>query len=245
MSRQTLRILCFGDSLTSGYFEWGTASHPYALKLEDRLTGAFPHVDVEVVVDGVPGDVATFDRFYKRFTNAWQKKSYDWAIVLAGTNDIAYGIPSDDIFTALADIYDVALSRERNILALTVPECMSKAERSTTARNELNQSILDNKDTNYYAFDLHAHIPYHSLSEQDRAKYWDDGVHLRDDGYDWMGNHIANALIDILRREGTLEPASSAPPEDLLDDDFSFDEEDGNPRNIHEGYVVVRKKDLY
>lgn len=97
-----------------------------------------------------------------------------------------------------------------------------------------------------YAFDLHSKIPYHSLSERDRERYWDDGLHLRDEGYDWMGNHIADALIDILWSEGTFEePPNSKPSEVLvLEDELQFDEEDGNPRNINEGYVVVRKKDL-
>ncbi|KAF5536156.1 esterase [Fusarium napiforme] len=89
-------------------------------------------------------------------------------------------------------------------------------------------------------------IPYHSLSERDRERYWDDGLHLRDEGYDWMGNHIADALIDILWSEGTFEePINSRASEVLaLEDEVQFDEEDGNPRNINEGYVVVRKKDL-
>ncbi|KAM0564210.1 hypothetical protein ACHAPJ_000420 [Fusarium lateritium] len=185
MTRKTLRILCFGDSLTSGYFSHGMDSHPYALKLEDRLTGTFPEVDFEIVVDGVPGDVASFNRFYDRLDAAWKKQSYDWTIVLGGTN---------------------------------------------------------------YSFDLHSKIPYHSLSDEDRYRYWDDGLHLRDEGYNWMGNHIADALIDILWREGTFEqPTSSktADPSDVIvEDEFTFDEEDGNPRNLNEGYVVVRKKDL-
>lgn len=75
MGRKTLRILCFGDSLTSGYFAWGMGSHPYALKLEDRLTGAFPDVDFEVVADGQPGDIASFERFRKRMEAACMSSS--------------------------------------------------------------------------------------------------------------------------------------------------------------------------
>jgi hypothetical protein len=75
MGRKTLRILCFGDSLTSGYFAWGMGSHPYALKLEDRLTGAFPDVDFEVVADGQPGDIASFERFRKRMEAACTSNS--------------------------------------------------------------------------------------------------------------------------------------------------------------------------
>ncbi|KAM0251240.1 hypothetical protein ACHAP5_001837 [Fusarium lateritium] len=245
MPRKTLRILCFGDSLTSGYFSHGLDSRPYARKLEDRLRGTFPEVNFEIDVNGVPGDVASFNRFYSRMDAVWKNKSYDWTIVLGGTNDIAYGIPAEDIFDALKKVYDFVLSRERKVLALTVPECESKDKSCTASRNDLNKCILKHKDTGYYAFDLHSKIPYHSLSEEARDRYWDDGLHLRDEGYDWMGNHIADALIDILWSEGAFEQPTAKSP-DLMDGDdgFFFDEEDGNPRKINEGYVVVRKKDL-
>jgi hypothetical protein len=62
-------------------------------------------------------------------------------------SDIAYGVPPENIFSALKDIYDVPLSREFKVLALTVPESKSKGKRGTSSRNELNQSILKNKDT--------------------------------------------------------------------------------------------------
>lgn len=68
--KMSIRILCFGDSLTSGWFCQGLDSHPYSLKLEDRLTGAFPDVDFQVVTDGCPGDVASFERFQNRIKDA-------------------------------------------------------------------------------------------------------------------------------------------------------------------------------
>jgi hypothetical protein len=63
------------------------------------------------------------------------------------SSDIAYGIPTEDIFDALKKVYDFVLSRERKVLALTVPERESKHERSTASRNDLNRYILKNKDT--------------------------------------------------------------------------------------------------
>lgn len=60
-----------------------------------------------------------------------------------------------------------------------------------------------------------------------------------------MGNHIADALIDILWSEGAFEQPTAKSPDSIDGDDgFFFAEEDGNPRKINEGYVVVRKKDL-
>lgn len=99
-----------------------------------------------------------------------------------------------------------------------------------------------------HAFDLKKHIPYHSLSEDDKGRYWDDGLHLTPDGYDWMGGHIADAFTAILRGgkpagqgRSTAIPASAP----KRSGETTLDEESGNPRNINEGYVVVRKHDLY
>ncbi|KAJ4130993.1 hypothetical protein NW768_006533 [Fusarium equiseti] len=242
MTHKKLNILCFGDSLTSGYYCYGMGSHPYATKLEDRLSGTFPEVDFDIAVNGVPGDVASFEPWYMRFKEALSKKTYDWVIVLGGTNDIGYGIPTEKIFSSLTKTYDLARGKGSKVLALTVPECGSKYAKATATRNELNKSILNHKKTKFYAFDLKSKIPYHALSRQDCDRYWDDGLHLKEEGYDWMGNHIADAMIDILWHEGTFEQPSDISV--VEEEQLAFDEEDGNPRNIDEGYIVVRKKDL-
>lgn len=62
-----LRVLCFGDSLTSGYFHFGLGSHPYAIKLEQRLSRALPSVPMRVDTNGLPGDIAAFKPFSERF----------------------------------------------------------------------------------------------------------------------------------------------------------------------------------
>lgn len=65
--RKSVRVLCFGDSLTSGYFAWGMGSSPYSATLKSRLAAKFPDVDFTIGTDGVPGDVASLERFYQRF----------------------------------------------------------------------------------------------------------------------------------------------------------------------------------
>ena len=51
-----LRILCFGDSLTAGFWHYGCEFHPYALKLKEELQKAFSDIEITVDVDGVSGD---------------------------------------------------------------------------------------------------------------------------------------------------------------------------------------------
>jgi hypothetical protein len=75
--------------------------------------------------------------------------------------------------------------------------------------------------------------------------YWDDGLHLTEEGYDWMGGHIAKALIRLMKsEEGTPLVRRSHGVAGKNWDDGNFDEENGNPKELSQGYVVVRKKDL-
>lgn len=76
------RILCFGDSLTDGY----PAAHPYAGKLVEKLEAAFPLYDVQVEVDGLPGDQVQ-GNFLRRMQKQWARNTqgFDWTIVLGGT----------------------------------------------------------------------------------------------------------------------------------------------------------------
>lgn len=52
-----LSILCFGNSLTAGFHQYGLEYHPYAEKLEERLKEVFPSHAIRIDVDGVPGDL--------------------------------------------------------------------------------------------------------------------------------------------------------------------------------------------
>lgn len=54
---KTIRILCFGDSLTAGYSCMGAVHHPYEEKLAQMVEMAFPECDVQSVEDGVSGDL--------------------------------------------------------------------------------------------------------------------------------------------------------------------------------------------
>lgn len=102
---------------------------------------------------------------------------------------------------------------------------------------------------NSHAFNLNTVIPYHSLSDEDRQKYWDDGLHLKAAGYDWMGDHIADGLIPLLKADldtAAVAAVSSSPKRrsTVADDIVFLEEEEGTAKDIRQGYVVVRRKDL-
>jgi lysophospholipase L1-like esterase len=59
---KTIRILCFGDSLTAGYSSMGAVHHPYQDKLAQMVEMAFPEYEIETVADGLSGDLVSSDR---------------------------------------------------------------------------------------------------------------------------------------------------------------------------------------
>ncbi|KAL5615350.1 hypothetical protein BROUX41_005398 [Berkeleyomyces rouxiae] len=196
---KTLRVLCFGDSLTSGWYAEGAGVHPYSGNLYLMLGDEFPRLDVSVVTEGEPKDTVVGGSFQQRIQEKCYDVTYDWTIILGGTNDICQHTSAQDIYENLQKVWDVPLSKGKNVLALTIPETQVCLTHHLQRRDEVNRLIMQHRAEGFHAFDLHSKIPYHSLDDQSRELYWDDGVHLTEDGYDWMGGFIADELIRIIK----------------------------------------------
>lgn len=94
---KSLKILCFGDSLTAGYTMRGAAEYPYAEFLQLYLTRLFPSTAFTVDASGKAGDrvVGPSSRFLSRIGTRFAKAvpeggPYDWVIILGGTNDLGW-----------------------------------------------------------------------------------------------------------------------------------------------------------
>jgi hypothetical protein len=145
---------------------------------------------------------------------------------------------ADETFQALKKNWGVASSKGAKVLALTLLESNVKSAYLERDRDGLNHKILSHKAPNFYSFDLNPQIPYHSLTDEERSRLWDaDGAHLSPTGYDKMGQIIAGALISILEEQGHI-------PVPHFSTEKVYMEEGGNPRNLSEGYIVVRRTDL-
>ncbi|GAQ03721.1 hypothetical protein ALT_1042 [Aspergillus lentulus] len=199
-----LSILCFGNSLTAGYYHFGCDYHPYALTLKDKLQAAFPTTTFTVDVDGLPGDlvISPVGTFLPRIQAKFDGSNYDWVIILGGTNDLGRGYPVSKIYPALQEAWEVALDSGANVLVLTIPECSVVSTTLDARRNEVNSSILSHKAEGFHAFDLHGKVPYHSATEEFRKKIWDDGLHLTAEGYKLVGEVVGEHLIALLKDKG-------------------------------------------
>lgn len=149
--KRSLRILCFGDSLTSGY----PSSHPYAERLTAVLSRALPNLLIEPHIDGKPGDTVVGGSFQSRIEPKFLTKGggnpFDWTIVLGGTNDLAFAFDPHSVFHALRRVWAVPLSKGGRVLACTVPETGVKGGRGKALqeqRNTLNSMIKQRQQEN-------------------------------------------------------------------------------------------------
>ncbi|KAL8632854.1 hypothetical protein Q9189_001408 [Teloschistes chrysophthalmus] len=198
---KSLRILCFGDSLTAGYSGYGYFHYPYAKQIRERLKEALPTTEVTVDVSGLSGDRVIDGQFLRRTKGQCEKAKdspYDWIIVLGGTNDLGWSETPEKVYEALKKVWTVALETGANVLALSVLEAEYTSGDIVERRNDLNNRIATHSEDRWHYLDLCAKVPFFAMKETMRDRIWDDGLHLTMDGYEMMGEAIATKLIELL-----------------------------------------------
>ena len=195
-----MRILAIGDSLTAGYYNHGLSHHPYSLRLLQLISS----LDIAVTIDqkGISGErvVPSMVRRLESLLTE-QNSSYDWVMVLGGTNDLATSRPAEQIFNeGLKLMYDMVLRRDSDVqlVVMTVIEngLYSPTHRHDRQRQEVNELIRNYANNpRVHLVDLAKEIRFHHVDDfQQRDATWDDGVHFKAAGYDRMADLIFQAI---------------------------------------------------
>ncbi|KAJ8058387.1 hypothetical protein OCU04_012578 [Sclerotinia nivalis] len=154
-----LKILCLGDSLTEGYSQYGTKFYPYSKWMKEVLGKKWPDREIEVITDGISGDLLTppggFKRRMERHFPSTPPITH--TIILGGTNDLAYNRPIQTLYAVFETLVFTPLSNASKVLIMTVPECHVRAKVLDEKREELNDLLVYNlgrKDNVYVSFSM-------------------------------------------------------------------------------------------
>ena len=211
-------ILCFGDSLTSGYYNHGHNFHPYSQRLNQLLNSG--RIKYYVKTSGKVREMAHGSMARRLPEVLGNSSRFDWVIILGGTNDVAHvkNFGDDDSFmNQLISIWKPRIVRDIEVLheiahrygartvLLTIPETAYEAwpnyKTLWVMRNRLNDDLRDyarRSKGNVVLCDLANQLPRHSLSLQAQSILWNDHLHLTPYGYDKMAEIVYRCMKPYL-----------------------------------------------
>jgi len=211
------RVLVYGDSLTAGYYNGGSAFEPYGLQLAKVLA---PELDVEVQCCGLIGlgveemakklrDPQIEDvrhRMGRGISHILAEQGpFDLAIIMGGTNDLAHGIPLPRIMRALQALHGACWEAGVPTAAMTVPPNRGIGRRTAYAKKwrDLNGQITNwaagvgEIDAPARIVDVEKLVPFGSGQ---KALLWEkDGLHFSPAGYRQLGSGLASHVQSLLK----------------------------------------------
>lgn len=218
-------ILCFGDSLTSGYYNHGHNFHPYSQRLS-QLLNSEGRLKYYVKTSGKVREMAHGSMARRLPEVLGNSSRFDWVIILGGTNDAAHvkNFGDDDSFMnqlisiwkprIVRDIevlHEIAHSYGARTMLLTIPETAYEAwpnyKTLWVMRNRINEDLRDyarRSQGNVVLCDLANQMPRHSLSLQAQSILWSDHLHLTPYGYDKMAEIVYQCLKPYLNSKKDL-----------------------------------------
>ncbi|KAI4130752.1 MAG: hypothetical protein LQ338_001588 [Usnochroma carphineum] len=201
-SPESLRILCFGASITAGFYSFGLNHHPYSKRLTQRLRTSLPSSKITIDTDALSGDRVIAGQYLQRLKRRLEgdaAQHYDWVILQGGGNDLGWGEDPSTIFEELRKLWKICLERGAKVLALTVTETGDQSRGTRGRYSMLNGLIKSHREDGFFVADVERDVPYASMDPAMRKKVWDDGLHFKPVGYDMLGDAIADRLLAVLR----------------------------------------------
>ncbi|KAF0979980.1 hypothetical protein FDP41_001133 [Naegleria fowleri] len=233
-------IIAIGDSLTRGYYKKGTKFHPYCVEL-NRLLNSVATTDekYKVYQFGVSGEqtnsmkerlsrflmkqLTEYDAQYHRVDELFDNMTpnalplvppndYRAAIIIGGTNDLAFIRKSEDITNNLIDMYNICLNQKSIewIIACSIPSCyaddmenlretfqVKKLQVNENIRNFVEQfnqqQLIPGKKMIFV--DLMNELNWSKCTLDKRKEYWDaDKLHFTPKGSDQLAHIIFSAM---------------------------------------------------
>ena len=219
------QILCYGDSLTAGYCNYGSEFSPYARTLSE-LAGFGVNVNV-VGMSGWTTDQMVQYAGHKNNEDAvgeggdgllvlLKSVKYDVVFLMAGTNDIGSGVPTVDMIENIEMLVKMVLvsNGSPKVILLGPPATGAelKDEDYKIIRQEVNEQlakIAAESKGRVFFIDTSPALPnpgVHPEPETEESLLWDsDMLHLSPKGSEKLGTYLYRRLVAL----GFLSPQAS------------------------------------
>ena len=195
---KTVRILCFGDSLTRGYTAGGFKHIPYSNTLERLIQTEYAdNTKVYVTESGVDGELVTHKMKERLDANMTQTK-YDIVIILGATNDIGSNVSTKEITATLGELYEIITNKDKaKCIAVTIPPYQKDDvyDDLEKKKNEINEYIKTNQSV-HSVCDLYGYI--RGLDKKQRSGFYDDFLHFTESGYEQFGELVFDTIRPLL-----------------------------------------------
>ena len=216
-NEKTFCVLCFGDSITQGYYGYNGIFHPYTMSLRVELAKKYPEVYIRVFTRGRAGDMVQ-GAMKERLERELSRENFDMVLIMAGINDLVkltYEI-NQNLFEEIMVLHQMVLdSGVPRTIAMTMlhsqpdpdklkflPESVFEALRVETNSQIRALASFPSKTTpstnattatsNISVCDTETCFP----PLLDGSYYWQpDHVHPSPIGYDVLGRCIFSCLV--------------------------------------------------
>eukprot|EP00484_Ammonia_sp_Unknown_P018053 CAMPEP_0197026724 /NCGR_PEP_ID=MMETSP1384-20130603/6757_1 /TAXON_ID=29189 /ORGANISM="Ammonia sp." /LENGTH=211 /DNA_ID=CAMNT_0042455443 /DNA_START=35 /DNA_END=667 /DNA_ORIENTATION=+ len=188
-----ISILCFGDSLTAGYTNFGMQHIPYSHFLQELIEKDYAKsIKLKIMESGVDGELVV-NSMLNRISEILKKETFDIVLFLGGTNDVGHRKPTKEICTALQKIYDCIETHKSQWVAVTVPPCKFTTPSIDEERNEVNTFIRKQASV----VDLFEHVK--AMNQKEKEAFFDkDGLHFSAAGYASFAQLLHNKIKPFL-----------------------------------------------
>lgn len=201
-----IKILCFGDSLTKGYYSDGHKYCPYSKILETYLKDYYKYIDFQIIEEGKDGECVV-DEMEKRLEKILKEKKFDYVILLGGLNDLGDDEMIHNIGKSFKNIYNLLDNNIyiRKFFHITVPfNAFDKFQSEKINKTNLNNYILTKICSNKrFVIDIGNYQKYKfnylHLDEYFRNIYWDDNLHFTPQGYEMLAKCIFKDFIENIK----------------------------------------------